>query len=848
MLPFIDYYEIINENSLFYAHTDGDRKELLKEHIDKCQNYFQKLYDDKGMETIIKRFHQNLHFQNENASFDFLKELLIQLVSFHDFGKINPEFQRIKMNNSIGKPYGGLIKSEHSFFSSIIYLDYFLHKLSISNQLVSDDKYILARIILEHAYIIARHHSDLESFSKFKDCLVASQTTLLINNLLINSLNGYKGLKYIDKDKLDSLVRYLYYTQHDDQSKYSFEELGIHFFYYRLAYSLLVASDYYATSEFMNQKEMDILGDFLSIQDFQKEYNQNNLLKSIRNYEKNKYQGQYKNFSDITEINDLRSELFLDAEESLQKNLDESIYFLEAPTGSGKSNTAFNLSFHLMQNRKKLFYIYPFNTLVEQNKQNLNELFPKKEYQDQIVVVNSLTPLPKNYKKNFDVEDSDEYYQTLLLDRQFLNYSVVLSTHVTFFNLLFGSKKEDVIGFHQLVNSVIVLDEIQSYKNKIWAEIIIMLQACAKLMGMKIIIMSATLPDLEKLSGQSGVVKHLLDQPQLYFQHHLFKERVQLHYELLDEKITLEKLKNHIIQNQQSNKKILVEFIKKNTAYEFYKMLLECEDITVEVKCLTGDDSLIEREKILAPIKKQENVGLILIATQVIEAGVDIDMDIGYKDISLLDSEEQFLGRINRSCKKKGDVYFFDLDQYQMIYRGDFRVGSSLNLNDKDMREILLNKDFSVYYDRVMKTIQRNRNQNTNEDGLDCFFKQKVYKLDFPEISKTMKLIDDDFWSIDVVLCRKIELEDGSVLDGWEVWNRYKELLQDNDMDYSKKQVKLIEVRSQLSYFIYKLQGNVDIQYNDIIGELRCIEDASDYFRDGKLDRKRIGQLSYDFL
>ena len=103
MLPFIDYYEIINENSLFYAHTDGDRKELLKEHIDKCQNYFQKLYDDKGIETIIKRFHQNLHFQNENASFDFLKELLIQLVSFHDFGKINPEFQRIKMNNSIGE-------------------------------------------------------------------------------------------------------------------------------------------------------------------------------------------------------------------------------------------------------------------------------------------------------------------------------------------------------------------------------------------------------------------------------------------------------------------------------------------------------------------------------------------------------------------------------------------------------------------------------------------------------------------------------------------------------------------------------------------------------------------------
>lgn len=137
----------------------------------------------------------------------------------------------------------------------------------------------------------------------------------MINNLLTNSLSGYKGLKYIDVEKIKLLTKHFYYIQLD----YSFEELGIRFFYYRLAYSLLVASDYYATSEFMNQKEMDILGDFLSIQDFQKEYNQNNLLKSIRNYEKNKYQGQYKNFSDITEINDLRSELFLDAEKSLQK-------------------------------------------------------------------------------------------------------------------------------------------------------------------------------------------------------------------------------------------------------------------------------------------------------------------------------------------------------------------------------------------------------------------------------------------------------------------------------------------------------------------------------------------------
>ena len=61
-----------------------------------------------------------------------------------------------------------------------------------------------------------------------------------------------------------------------------------------------------------------------------------------------------KHFDDILQMNDLRRELFLDAEKNLLNDLDKSIYFLEAPTGSGKSNTAFNLNFHLMQNRKKM--------------------------------------------------------------------------------------------------------------------------------------------------------------------------------------------------------------------------------------------------------------------------------------------------------------------------------------------------------------------------------------------------------------------------------------------------------------------------------------------------------------
>ncbi len=845
MLSFIDYQEICSSNELFYAHTQDNHKETLQEHIEKCQIYFQKLYEDKNIEERIQCFHKSMHFHNENATFEFLKDLFIQLIPFHDFGKINPEFQIKKMKNEgVIERKDLLTDTEHSFFSSLIYLDYFWYKLDINHEMDKNDKKRLKYIILEHAYIIARHHSDFDDFSKFIQRFNQNSTKKIIKNLLSYPLDGYKGLFFVNEHKIQLLIRNIYKGIH----KGTREQNCLKYFYYRLAYSLLVASDYYATSEYMSGHDYDIIGNSFSIQEFQNEYNCSNLLKSIRDYEKKSYQGNTKCFDDVLDINILRSEMFLDAENSLLDNMNNSIYFLEAPTGSGKSNIAVNLSFHLMENRQKLFYIYPFNTLVEQNKQALNKLFPQQKYQDQIVVVNSLTPLPKNYKDCLDIDDSSSFYQKLLLDRQFLNYPLILSTHVSFFNLLFGLRKEDIIGFHQLSESVIVLDEIQSYKNQIWAEMIIMLKTCAKLMDMKLIIMSATLPNLEELFGQNNVIKHLLPHCQLYYQHPLFKDRVRLHYELLDKKIDLEKLKDHIIINQNKNKMILVEFILKDTAYKFYKILLESKDIIMDIKCLTGDDSILEREKILKPIKSKIATGLILITTQVIEAGVDIDMDIGYKDISLLDSEEQFLGRINRSCYNSGDVYFFNYDSYKMIYRGDFRNNDTLTLKYDAMRKILSNKEFTQYYHKVMETMKNNKNKSFDENGLDYFFNDLVLKLNFPKISERMKLIDDNYWAIDVVLCRKIELEDGTILDGWEIWNCYKNLLQDNKMDYSEKQVRLIEVRSQLSCFIYRFKNNIDIQYNDIIGELRCIKDASEYFINGKLDREKIGKSSFDFL
>ena len=174
----------------------------------------------------------------------------------------------------------------------------------------------------------------------------------------------------------------------------------------------------------------------------------------------------------------------------------------------------------------------------------------------------------------------------------------------------------------------------------------------------------------------------LLDNAQRFFAVDCFKNRVRLNFDLLgiDKENILNELKQHLQKQLKSNKKILIEFIKKQTAHDFWVDLVESEEFQnqdVQIEYLSGDDSIAERKRILDVIKNATNT-IILVATQVIEAGVDIDMDIGYKNISKLDSEEQFLGRINRSCKKSGIAYFFEVDEARSIYKNDVRLSLSL--------------------------------------------------------------------------------------------------------------------------------------------------------------------------
>lgn len=844
----IDQYEAhISENN----KGEIIKREKLLEHIRLTEGYFSDVWKEKGMEEFLERFCGRICPELTPEGKKCLKEMIRGIPLFHDVGKINPKFQNEKMKNYCIKDQGEFfcVSSRHSLISSVLYIDYFFNEMK-RTAVSKTDKKVLRQMIFCNAYIIARHHSDLQAFEKFLNELKDGIGQDIAEVFQQRKCTVYRGDFSLRGDMLRGRVK----DMEKNIRTLSIEQ-GISLYVYsKILYSVLLASDYYATSEFESGMKVTQLGNLDKISEWIRIYEDTGLMKKIRIYQKNIYPGPENNLRQKTAIDQLRTEMLLDAESVLEEHSRETLFFLEAPTGSGKSNTAVDLSFQLMKadsRLKKIYYIYPFNTLVEQNMNSLQKIFENNpEILDNIAVINSLTPIKMSMEER-DALDSELpfYYQKALLDRQFLNYPMIVSTHVSLFETLFGDTKESAFGFHQLMNSVVVLDEIQSYKNALWGEIILFLKELSYLLNMKILIMSATLPDLDLLSADTYPAVRLMTQKEKYFFNPCFRERVKISYELMKETNVEDALADHIAKSSLEGKKILIEFISKTTASAFFKRLQQDERISCDIEYMSGEDSLIERSRILEKIKKT-NQAIILVATQVVEAGVDIDMDIGYKNISKLDSEEQFLGRINRSCRREGWVYFFKLDEPEAIYGRDkdIRVEKKFTLENPEMRELLVQKDFQEYYGRILDVLKQAHVNNVGDSGLISFFQNQVSRLDYNAVKRKMNLISEDTWSMSVYLARVLLDENGEEIDGRKIWKEYGELLRNLHMDYSEKKVKLSRLKSKMNYFIYQVKRKFNLDYSDKIGELFYIHDGEKYFDHGKLNRERIKSDIEEFI
>jgi len=813
---FFDFSKSIKDVDRYLAHLSKDGLELesLLAHSNLVLEYALRLMNVNNIEKNIDEIIQLSTSQKEKQN--SIKLFYLKAIYWHDIGKINENFQVDKMSNDKFKNVENGISSKHSILSAYLYLLSCFDYIN-ENYQNSKDRVELISISIYLSLTLWRHHTGL--FSSWKEFLNGSEGVKICNNLYAytSKLN-----MNIDKKMHQVLIGHL--------KNIEFKKNENYYFLSKSLFSLLIISDYYATAQFMNygnKKEL-VYKDFGLIDDkfrdkIYKEFyidkfetiDGEKKQKTFNQALKNKKNEDFKSFKILEEetpsrenLNELRNKLFVELKENLRKNITKNLFYIEAPTGAGKTNLSVMSAVEILKEDKsikKIFYVFPFTTLITQTYDSIKNVLNLNN--SEIVQLHSKAKYNDKQEIAKDGVYGDE--KSNFLDNQFMNYPITLFSHVKFFNVLTGVSKDDNYIFHRLANSIVIIDEIQTYSPDLWSKIVYMLDSFATKFNIKFIVMSATLPKVGDIIDSEFTF--LVSNKQSYFSNPNFGDRVDIFTEkkkykepksiygrVLDESKAYQK----ISENQKV--KTIIEFITKKGADEFYQEAVEKnKKFFDEIFILSGTILEPRRREIIDYLKNEKDKNVLLVTTQVVEAGVDIDMDIGFKERSLVDSDEQLAGRINRnSSKEDNKLFLFEMEnpKAKFVYKGDKRLGV-------EEGDVLDTKDFDNYYNQVLKKLKVINNSDFIEN-LNSY-KDHIKNLRFSETH--IKIIDMESVSVFVPWC------DEAV----EVWNSYKKLVQNSELDFTTKQIQLKTLASELSKYTFSLakyQGS-GIERLDIYAE-----------------------------
>ena len=797
--------------------------ETLQEHSEKTEEYFYE---------IINKLNLNSFWNNQLDEEE--RYIIKKGASFHDIGKINPCFQHQKMDNKnrLGKR---MTNSNHSLLSAYIFIGLmFNEKLEkyVREKNLDGDKHLIC--IVDTAYMISRHHSNLnDNEQEFINELLTIEYDenlydfLQENDIPILSeieLNGNSYIGYINnilekKQRISKDKALAYYIKN------------------RIIFSLICTSDFIATNDFCKQSKFEFAEDV----DVNK-YFDGELYKSI-----NSYRNGMKTFNP-GDINKIRSDIAIEAENTIS-NESSLMYNIESPCGAGKTNTGLLSACTVVkkyENIKKIIYTSPFNAITDQNV----EVF--KGYFNNIQVINSSSQINK-------IEYKEDEYDKMVLDYKLNNFSFTATSHIHLFGILFGTRKEHIMNIPFIANSVIIMDEIQAYKPFIWKFMIEMLKNYCEILNIKIIFMSATLPDLNMFNQDCNIL-NLIPNKKSYFSNPLFRDRVQFSY---IGKIT--SLKQIIKPSEfYNNKKVLYEFIIKKTASEFYD-LISFTYPDKEIYLLDGDTPISERQRIIKEAKKDKDI--IIVSTQVIEAGVDLDFDYGFKDSSLPDSEIQFLGRINRSCKRTGTAEFFDYDE-KKLYKKDVRIKNTIKKSF--IQDAIKNNDNKALYDSIINELINLSNHETDKYSMlvfkeDCIFcryssiedkmelieqnaniyiayKMRLHNVLCDEKSDIKKIYNDCIEISKHYMIDIFEIDDDDIIiDGKNVYELSNKIRNDNSLGYATRFIydKTINIlKNYFTYTFFTNNNSILCNIEKITDNFFYTEDSDRYIENNRINRK----------
>lgn len=755
----------------------------------KLKSHPDKLLEDhlENVATLSKFSFNSLKFKYNKL----FSEISYLIGLSHDFAKSTSFFQDYLLKGQ---------KTEFSFhsFLSAIFTYYVVNEFINLKNINFDNLSIIAYIVVLHHHGNIRNIPDLMDYhdEKIDSKLIKKQLEDLTGNceLLnfyinknIDLTNFFDNFFDICEDISDELFEFKYDCNFDN------------YFYILLFYSILLDAD-----------KMDASGSNI----IKREVISENI---VDNYKLDH------NF-DVKGINEIREKAYLEVKDNIEKiDLSNRIFSMNLPTGIGKTLTGVSCAINLKNKiineygfNPRIIYSLPFLSVIDQNESIIRNIFNENGLNGSNLLLKhnhlaKMSYLDNNLNEVYDIKNSK-----ILIEGW--NSEFIITTFIQFFYSLVGNKNSFLRKFHNIANSIILLDEIQSIPYKYWRIINLLLKKLANEFNCWIILMTATQPFI----FHEDEIFSLVDDSEFYFNQF---NRVDYNFNL--NAMLIEEFGINLIKDieKNNNKDFLVVLNTIDSSKQVYKLIkdyYENNEFKIYIDddgiCHVGDKlNLIYLSTNILPFNrlkkisfiKNSNTQNIIISTQLIEAGIDIDVDIVYRDFAPLDSIIQTAGRCNRENKKdKGIVNVVNLVNNNQKQYSNLIYESLLLTTTKevigDISEIS-EKDFNLKYSKIY--FKKISERNFGDEELNSIMKN----LRFADIPLKFKLIENSQNKLDVFICVNEEAN--------QIFNKYKFIV--NNLKGFNRQNEFLKIKNKFYQYVISVDekkfGSTNL-FNDEIG------------------------------
>jgi CRISPR-associated endonuclease/helicase Cas3 len=651
---------------------------------------------------------------------------------WHDLGKYNPDFQKYLLECHQQKQVGKQSKKRgpaHAIYGAILAEELKCAPLS---------------------FLIAGHHAGLADQSDLKNQLKKPDIQPHYQKVLQSALQEIPDLKQINTQQLR------YYFQPFGKDKIAAE------LYLRMLFSCLIDADRLDTEQFSNPDDYKLRQKYANNVSITQ-------LWEVFQQKQNQFTQAKQNTAPQNTVNLVRAEVY---EKCLEASEWESgVFRLCVPTGGGKtrSGLAFALKHAVLKGKDRVIFAVPYTSIIEQTVDVYrSEIFKKiganalLEHHSAIEVESKLKTLDEEKQLEID-ENIESIKAQAKLATQNWNARLIVTTTVQLFESLFSHTPKKCRKLHNLANSVIVLDEVQTLPIGLLSPIVSVLKELVERYGVSVVLCTATQP---ALAGNTPYFKETFKPEQvrnivpdeLASEHFKTLRRVTYYIPKAGETWTWEQL----TQSVRSHSSALVVLNTRRDALAVLDALgvelssldqfpantvtriISTAPILHLSTLLCGEHRRVVLAEVRRRLAKQEVCTLV--STQVVEAGVDLDFPVVYRALGPMDRIVQAAGRCNREGKLPdlGKVIVFDPSEGSQPPNGEYSKAMKvardiLQAPDFDESELHQPGIFEQYFQEIYPLVA------TAEGELDSKGIQSLRQdWNFRQVGEKFKLIDDN--------------------------------------------------------------------------------------------------------